>query len=83
MALIIEKQFKGFDCTYFKILTNKTMYMEGKTIVYIGVYKDEAARRADENSYLYVEAVTLPAGDMGRPEMYAAIKDIYPDAIDV
>jgi hypothetical protein len=84
MALQATVTYKGVDCTYLKVLTEKTLFLESRTVVYLGAYVSADARAQDAQNAITVLTHDLAGTDLTRAGIYAELKEkYYPDAEDV
>lgn len=90
MALKLEINYKGVSANYWKIIHKSEDYSKAylnteklsnsgsinKTILRLGVYKDNIERLNNINNYLYLETVIIDAIDITREETYIKIKEL-------
>jgi len=58
MALKLQKNFKGINADYWKILRTDVSLIENKTLVRIGLYVSEDVRKKEINNFLELK-ITL------------------------
>jgi len=75
MALKLQTNFKGITAEYWKILKADTGFIEGKTLVRLGLYKDKTAREANTANFIDVKAFIYDIVEATRAELYAKIKE--------
>jgi len=75
MALILEKNYKGIICDYWKIIKVDSDFIKGKTIVRLGLYRNKETRTADINNYIDILAKTINGVDFTREKIYPILKE--------
>ncbi len=70
MALQKTHDFKGIDCSYWRILSYEWKIDENKTHVLVALYKDKAARTVNVNNYVMTIKLSIPGIDLTRAQMY-------------
>jgi len=83
MALKLQKNFKGINADYWKILRTDVSLIENKTLVRIGLYVSEDVRKKEINNFLELQAVFVEGtGDL--EFLYKNLKEteLFKGAID-
>ena len=70
MAIKKETMFKGVIAEYHRIFTVYSSADSNSTYVQVALYKDRATRQTNPNNYLELYAVTIPAVDLTRKDIY-------------
>jgi len=59
MALQLQKEYKGIQINYCKILGSRSYYTLDKIIIVLGWYKDQSTRDADINNFIINEEIKI------------------------